>query len=250
MQGDDKNLQKQIQQHKEDNYHNLSRGKYLGDIVYGANDGIITSFVVVTGAIGASFPVSVIIILGIANLLADGFSMGTSSFLSMKSNRDFQRAQRKKEEYEVEHMPEVEREEVRDILRNWSVPEECIEKATQEITKDKKRWVNLMMREELDMIETKNEEPVKHGLITFLSFSLFGAIPLFPYLFSWQSFQMEISIGATLTALFFVGSARYLVSRVGSWWYQGLEMLLVGGVAAMVAFGVGFVLRSFFGIVV
>jgi VIT1/CCC1 family predicted Fe2+/Mn2+ transporter len=247
---DKREIKKQVERHKQENYHNLSRGKYLGDIVYGANDGIITSFVVVTGALGASFPPGVIIILGLANLLADGLSMGASSFLSMKSDRDFQKSQRKKEEYEVEHMPEVEREEVREILRNWSVPEKCIEQATQEITKDKDRWINLMMREELDIIQEKNEEPIKHGFVTFLSFSFFGAIPLLPYLFSLEIFQIEISVGMTLLALFFVGAARYFVSGVGSWLRQGLEMLVVGGLASLVAFGVGFILQSVFGIVI
>lgn len=247
---DKQEIKQQVEKHKQENYHNLSRGKYLGDIVYGANDGIITSFVVVTGALGASFPPGVIIILGLANLLADGLSMGASSFLSMKSDRDFQKSQRKKEEYEVDYMPEVEREEVREILRSWSVPEECVEQATKEITKDKNRWVNLMMREELDIIEEKNEEPIKHGLVTFLSFSLFGAIPLLPYLFSLQVFQIEISVGMTLLALFFVGAARYFVSGVGSWFRQGLEMLVVGGLAASVAFAVGFILQTAFGIVI
>jgi len=248
---DKQELQKRYNEHKEEKYHKLSQGKYLGDMVYGANDGIITSFVVVTGAVGASLSPGVIIILGLANLLADGFSMGASSFLSMRSDKDFQKAQRKKEEYEVRHMPEVEKEEVREILKKWGVSGECRERATQEITQDKKRWVDLMMREELNIIEEDADYPARHGAMTMFAFVTIGSVPLLPYFFPVaDETRFLFSLLLTGIILFLVGAARYIVSRTVSWLKQGMEMLVVGGLAALVAYMVGYILRAIFGVIV
>ena len=96
-------------------YHRHVAGKYIGDLIYGANDGIITTFAVIAGSFGASLAPMVIIILGFANLLADGISMGASNFLGKKSEQEYAKAQRRKEEWEIEHLREIEVEEIREI---------------------------------------------------------------------------------------------------------------------------------------
>ena len=230
-------------------WHRLHQGTYIGDLVYGANDGIITTFAVVAGAAGALLSPGIIIILGLANLIADGFSMGASNFLSLRSQRDFVKLQRRKEEWEVKNFPEIEREEIRNILLNWGIPKEQVEPATNAITRDEKRWVDLMMREELDLKEEETGSPTQHGTATFFAFIVAGFFPLVPYLIPGLQNQFLISSIVAASAFFLVGAARSLVTAVPPL-KAGLEMLLVGGLAAAVAFGIGFAVKTVFGIVV
>lgn len=90
-------------------------GKYLGDFVYGANDGIITTLAVVSGASGASLPEYVVVIMGFANLFADGISMGASNFLGTKSEGDYAKAQRDKEVWKIDNQRVDEIEKLRNI---------------------------------------------------------------------------------------------------------------------------------------
>jgi len=230
-------------------WHRLHQGTYIGDLVYGANDGIITTFAVVSGAAGALLSPGVVIILGLANLLADGFSMGASNLLSLRSERDFVKLQRKKEEWEAEQFPEIEREEIRSILRSWGVAKEQVEPATASITRDRKRWVDLMMREELNLKEEEPGSPLQHGSATFFAFIAAGFLPLVPYLIPQLPSQFLISSVVAGFAFFGVGAARSLVTAASPV-KAGLEMLLVGGVASGVAFGIGFAVKTLFGIVV
>jgi vacuolar iron transporter family protein len=228
--------------------HRLRRGRYLPDIVYGANDGIITTFAVVAGAAGASFSGGAIIVLGLANLLADGISMGLSNFLALRSKKDFDAEQRKKEEWEIEKFPDIERKEVREILERWGVPEAHMEPVIEGVTKDKKKWVDLMMIEELGIIEEEDGPPIMHGVMTFVAFLIAGAMPLLSYIFPVNGeSQFLVSIISTGTSLFVVGALRSLVTK-RSWLRSGLEMLSVGALAAVAAYGVGYIVKTFLGI--
>lgn len=234
----------------EDVLHRLHEGTYLPDFVYGANDGIVTTFAVVAGAAGASLSPGVIIILGLANLLADGFSMGASNFLSLRSEREFVAMQRKKEEWEVDNFPAIETEEIREILRKWGLPPDTVEPATSAIVQDRKRWIDLMMREELDLREEEAARPLNHGAATFAAFVVAGFIPLFPYLFGvTASQQLVVSSVAAGLAFFGVGAARTLITG-GNALKAGMEVLLIGGLAAGVAYSIGWAVKTIFGIVV
>ena len=205
--------------------HEGERGQYLGDAVYGANDGIITTFAVVSGAAGAGISSGVIVILGIANLIADGISMGLSNYLSLRSRAEYQKKQRRTEEKEVAEFPEVEKKEVNYILKNWGVPEDRLEEITSAITRDKKKWVDLMMKEELGIVEGAVAKPSRHGFVTSASFVFCGALPLIPYIFGISpALQFPISIAATVISLFLVGSLRNIVTSTG-WLRSGVEML-------------------------
>lgn len=228
--------------------HENDGGLYIGDLVYGANDGIITTFAVVSGAAGASLGPGTIIILGLANLIADGISMGASNYLAISSKLDYQKQERLREEYEVLHFPEKEREEVREILVRWGVPEKYLEEILDSITSDKERWINLMMREELGIYEDKIVSPFKHGLATTVAFVIAGFLPLIPYVFGIEvESQFAFSINATAISLFLVGSARTFVTRI-NWFKSGLQMLAVGSFAAFSSYVVGALVRTVFSI--
>jgi vacuolar iron transporter family protein len=228
--------------------HTITKGKYIGDFVYGANDGIITTFAVVSGATGAFISPGIIIILGLANLIADGISMGVSNYLSTRSRLDFQNKQRTIEENEVETAPEKEKEEVKIILRDWGVEESKVEGVADSITKDKKKWVDLMLRDELGIVEDKKEVPLLHALVTSVSFMIAGSLPLIPYIFGVAAEnQFTVSVVATAVSLFIVGSMRVYVTGA-NWLKSGLQMLFVGSLAALAAYFVGAFVKSIFNI--
>lgn len=230
--------------------HQAERGLYIGDLVYGANDGIITTFAVVSGAAGAAFSPGVIIVLGMANLVADGISMGLSNYLAIQSRLDYQKSERAREEFEIEQFPDVEAKEVKDILTGWKIEEPGLSSVLKNIISNKKTWANFMMREELGIIEDEIKAPSIHGLITTVAFVVAGFLPLVPYLFGVAvESQFTVSVTATAISLFVVGSVRTFVTGA-NWFKSGIQMLLVGGLAALSAYLVGNIVKNIFGIIV
>lgn len=223
---------------QEDLYHHRLTGKYVGDLVYGANDGIVTTFAVIIGAAGASLSPIVVIILGFANIFADGISMGASNFLGRKSEKDYAQTQREKEAWEIENLRELEVEEIRDIYRKKGFAGETLEKAVAVTTANKDVWVETMMRDELDIFVDEREKPLKHALATFLAFIVAGLLPLIPYLIPNLSSRLFLAVGIGGLTLFMVGALRSFVTAV-TWIRGGVEMLLIGSFAGIVAFFVG-----------
>lgn len=232
-------------QHNESKIHGLSLlsrfEKYLGPFVYGGIDGCVTTFAVVAGSVGAGLTSDVIIILGFANLLADGFSMSIGAYLSSKSERSYYFKQKAMEYWEVDNLPEKEKEEIRDIYRDKGFEGETLEKIVDVITSDKDRWVNVMMKEELGM-SLEERSPLKIGLVTYVSFILIGLIPLTVYV--WDYIQPGGSnlflVSSILTAIGFmiIGIFKSYLTQTKLW--RGVaETILLGLVAALVAYFVG-----------
>lgn len=222
-------------------------GSYVGDFVYGAMDGSVTTFAVVSGVAGAALSPGIVVILGFANLFADGFSMAVGNYLSAKSRNEFIENERRRERWEVEHYPAGEVEEIRQIFRKKGFRGRGLEAVVKTITSDRKVWVETMMREELGIMEERNS-PIRKGAATFVSFVSVGFVPLVPYVFSSLSARVAanayiISVALTFTAVFLVGSAKIYVTGK-NWLLSGLETLLIGGLAAGIAYGIGFLLRG------
>lgn len=162
-------------------------GKHLPDLILGANDGIITTLAVVSGVVGASLSTTVILIMGFANLLADGFSMGVSNVLSRRSDT-----------------------------------------------------------EAADLPTLSSTAP--HGAATFAGFVLAGLVPLLAYILPWfAGYRFQVATAMALATLFAVGASRALFTRRG-WFASGLEMLLLGALAAAVAYAVGAAVASIIGV--
>jgi VIT1/CCC1 family predicted Fe2+/Mn2+ transporter len=236
-----KTIQKARRAHqkgKEDELHgNALGGAYIRDTVYGANDGIITTFAVVAGVVGAGLSAQIVLILGFANLLADGLAMAIGNYLGTKSELEYIKKERATEEWEVDHVPDLERKEVAEIYRKKGFKGKELERVVAVITANKKTWVDTMMTEELKLIPDSVNSPVKNGLATFMAFGIAGMFPLLPYLFG-LSGSFNISIIFTALALFVVGSLRTLITK-RPWFIAGTEMLLVGAIAATVAYFTG-----------
>jgi vacuolar iron transporter family protein len=222
-----------------------SAGQYIKSLIYGGLDGIITTFAVVAGVAGAALSPSVVLILGFANLIADGLSMAIGDYLSTKAEMEFQEAERIRETWEVEHCPEGEKHELVEIYMNKGMSEEDAAAVVNIISKNKETWVDIMMVEELGIIQ-EEESPLKNALVTLASFVVFGFIPLATYVVS--KLIPNLTIGTfilscilTSLTLFILGALKVKVTGK-NWFKSGLEMLIVGGLAAGAAYGIGILL--------
>jgi len=164
-----------------------SSGRYLAEVIYGANDGIVTTFAVVSGVAGAALNPSIVLILGAANLFADGFSMGMSNYLSRRSEIDYHRS--------------------RDTDPGGEASPDGL------------------------------KAPGRTAAVTFLAFVVAGWAPLLPYIVTLGP-VFELSIAFTGVAFFAVGASRSLVTD-RHWLVNGVEMFVIGMLAALVAYGVG-----------
>jgi VIT1/CCC1 family predicted Fe2+/Mn2+ transporter len=219
---------------------------YLGDAVLGAIDGCVTTFAVVSGVVGANLPHKIVVILGMANLLADGFSMAVSNYQKSKSDRQRVEQFRKIEAQHIEEIPEGEREEIRQIFARKGFEGSILEEIVSVITRDREQWIDTMLIEELGM-QLDSPAPVKSAFATFIAFLVVGSIPILPFVLQLPLAPNNLfllSAIATGIAFFVVGllKGRELGQPALR---SGLETLAVGCLAAALAYGVGVWLRSF-----
>ncbi len=228
--------------------HHVAAGyNWVADFVYGGIDGAVTTFAVVAGVEGASLSVPVILILGFANLFGDGFSMSVGKYLSDKANLEQYEKIRQIEFRHLVEKTEHERGEIREIMEKYGFKGRDLERAVEIITSNPEGWVDLMMRNEFNMTN-ENISPWKGALVTFLSFIFVGFIPLIAYTFrAFMDFTDQemfyITVATTLFGLFLVGTVKSKFS-MRNWLVCGIETSMVGGVAAAIAFGVGYFIKS------
>jgi len=220
---------------------------YIGEFVYGGIDGSVTTFAVVAGSAGANLDSSVIIILGFANLIADGFAMSVGSYLSNKSEKENYEKHERIEYWEVDHLPEKEKEEIREIYQAKGFEGELLEQVVDVITADKDRWVDVMMKEELNMTKA-DKSPFAMGAMTFVSFITVGLIPLIAYIWDYNNEEASTNlfgISIFLTSLAFI-SIGWLKSYVAetSRMRSILETLFLGSAAAVLSYFVGSFLEN------
>ena len=222
-------------------------GQYIHDVVYGANDGIITTFAIVAGVTGAGLAPYVVLVMGLANVLADGLSMGLGNYLSIRSKRDHYQRTLKEELAEIRDLPEIEREEIREIYQAKGFTGKDLERVTAVITSDPTIWVDTMMREEHGLALEDTDHPVLHGVTTFCSFIVFGMIPVASYIVPMaETMRFPVTIVATGFALLLVGLLRSYVTQERM--FRGpLEIVTIGALCAAAAYFVGVLLRGFVG---
>ncbi len=224
--------------------------EYIGEFIYGGIDGSVTTFAVVAGAAGAQLESSIVIILGFANLIADGFAMSVGSYLSTKSEKENYEKHKAIEYWEVDHLPDKEREEIREIYEAKGFEGELLEQVVDKITEDKDRWVDVMMKEELEMTK-ESKSPIQMGAVTFISFLILGFIPLIVYVidYSGGGFSGDLFVySSVMTFITFagIGFAKSYVTKSNKL-RSTLETLFLGGSAAVLAYFVGDILEKMVG---
>ena len=217
------------------------RISYLRDWVYGGIDGTVTTFAVVAGVVGAELSTNALLILGAANLFADGFSMAAANYSGTKAEIEEYEQVRRMEERHVELAPEGEREEIRQIFEAKGFAGEALDSAVDVITGKRDRWIDTMMTEEHGLPPI-SRSPVRAALMTFLAFLLCGSIPLLPFVLGAPASIWASTVMTGIT-FFSIGSLRSRWSPA-PWWRTGMETFLIGITAAAVAYLVGVILAG------
>jgi VIT1/CCC1 family predicted Fe2+/Mn2+ transporter len=212
------------------------RPSYLPDAVFGAIDGTVTTFAVVAGALGADLSTRVVLILGVANLLGDGFSMAAGNFLATRAMREELAQLRLIEQRHLVLDPEGERTEIREIYRRKGFTGEALETLTGLITSRPKVWLETMLAEEYGAAVTARS-PALAAVATFVAFVVAGALPLLPFVTTLPD-AAAIATAATSAVFFLIGTLKSRWSP-RSWWACGLETFGVGMGAALVAYAAG-----------
>lgn len=246
-QSGDKEASKKAHSLRAPEHHQSGQGKYIKSAIYGGLDGTITTFAVVAGVAGADLSAGIVLILGFANLIADGLSMAIGDFLSTKAEKEYSQAERVREAWEVENYPEGEMKEMKEIYMSKGITEKDADSMVQILSKHKKAWVDVMMVEELGIIESE-ESPLKNSLVTFLSFGIFGFIPLITYIIArlipgLEPMTFPLACVLTGITLFSLGALKVKVTGK-KWFTSGLEMFTVGGLAAIAAYVIGNLLQG------
>lgn len=215
--------------------------------MYGAIDGAVTTFAIVAGVAGADLSDSVIVILGFANLFADGFSMAASNFLGTRAEQQRRERARREEERQIAQIPKGEREEIRQIFAAKGFAGDDLDRVVDVITADPQVWVETMMTEELGY-GADNSEPLRSAGATFLAFVTVGFLPLAVFVVDAVTpgeIAEPFAWSAAMTAIAFLAvgglKARFVDQPA---WRSGVETMAVGGAAAALAFGVGVALQG------
>jgi vacuolar iron transporter family protein len=221
--------------HKEEH---LKSSDLLRDVVIGMSDGLTVPFALAAGLSGAVDSTHIIVIAGIAEVAAGSIAMGLGGYLAGKTEQDHYASEVKREYYEIENLRHREIEETKEFFKNIGLSEEVQEKATEEIARDKKQWVDFMMKYELGLEKPDPKRASKSALNIGLSYVVGGLVPLSPYFFVDSPTEgLKISVIVTLLCLFVFGWFKSKMTGVQPWW-GALRVMLIGAAAAGAAFGV------------
>jgi VIT1/CCC1 family predicted Fe2+/Mn2+ transporter len=212
------------------------RASYLADAVFGAIDGAVTTFAVVAGSIGAHLSPRVVLILGAANIFADGFSMAAGNFIASRAALEDAARLRAMEERHIANDPKGETVEVREIYRRKGFGGEALDTITRLITSRHRAWIDTMLAEEHGL-SIATRAPLKAALAIFAAFIVAGCVPLSPFALGLPN-AATISTVATGTVFFVIGSIRSFWS-MRPWWRSGLETFFLGFGAAIIAYLIG-----------
>ena len=215
------------------------RGNYLRDWIYGGIDGTITTFAIVAGVVGADMAGSVVLVLGLANLIADGFAMGAGNYSGTKADLDDYQRLLAIERKHIAVEPSGEQEEIRQIFAGKGFEGPVLERIVEVITADEDRWAQTMAMEEYGLSPAV-KSPVRAAFSTSAAFVLCGLVPLISYLLA---YSLPACVTATGLVFFGIGATKSKWSLAG-WFRSGTETLAIGMSAAGLSFAIGYGLRT------
>ncbi len=214
---------------------------YLRDWIYGGIDGAVTTFAIMAGVVGAELSAGIVLVLGVANLFADGFSMAASNYAGTKSEHDDFERIKNIELRHIRNHPEGEKEEIRQIYKLKGYDGEELEAMVELITTKEDIWIEVMLSEEYGLTEIQRS-PMMAAIATFIAFGICGAVPLIPFIFGLENSSVIASI---MVGFVFLGIGA-IKSRwsMQSWWASAIETFTIGMFAAGIAYGIGLALKA------
>ena len=217
----------------------LGFGSKLREAVFGFNDGLVSTFAIVVGVTGAMLASKVIVLTGLANLVAGAFSMGLGSYLSLKSENEYYDKKLAEERAEIKRVPHIEREEIRILYMRKGFKGKLLDQIVKKITSNEELWLEVMMEDEFGLSNKGHTNPKFLGLIMGCSFIVGAIIPIVPFFFfDVAQGALQITILVSLLGLFFAGIIKSFFAKE-HWLKVGLEMVAVGGIAATATFFIG-----------
>lgn len=220
------------------NEEHVKSSDFIKDIVIGMSDGLTVPFALAAGLSGAVASSSLVITAGIAEIAAGSIAMGLGGYLAGRAEIDHYDSEKRREYYEIQHLKEKEIAETEEIFLSMGLTETTVKSAVTELSKDKDKWVNFMMKYELDL-ETPDPKRARNSAFTIgLSYIVGGCIPLAPYFFTEHPHDgLTYSAIVTLISLFVFG--YYKSKLTGQPLFTGaLKVMAIGAIAAATAFGV------------
>ncbi|MEK7368996.1 MAG: VIT1/CCC1 transporter family protein [Planctomycetota bacterium] len=222
-------------------------GKFIREVILGINDGLIETLGFVTGVFGATAAGKIIIITGMAQIIAGSISMAVGAYISQKSFKEFYDREEELEKGEMEAKPEEERAEIAAIYRKKGFKEDELKTVVSRITLDKKVWLETMMVQELGLVREGYTHPVKSGAVTGLSYILGAIPPLSPYFLFPVDKAFVASVLLSMVFLFFVGSMKSRWARI--WWmWSGVEVMAFGLGAVIITYSIGKLISMVFAV--
>jgi vacuolar iron transporter family protein len=213
-------------------------GDFVRDLIFGLNDGVVSNFSLISGVAGAGTSHSVVLLAGVAGLIAGGVSMAAGAYLSNKSHREVVAEEVRREAEEIEYAPEEERDELRRIYQLKGFSEDEVEILVRRITADKQRWLETLVTEELGLSIHGGPPPLLDSLFAGGGFAIGAMVPLLPFLVASGTAALVAAAVLSVVGLFLMGASKTLVTS-RTVLRSGLEMVVVGVVAAAVTNGVG-----------
>jgi VIT1/CCC1 family predicted Fe2+/Mn2+ transporter len=220
-------------------WHRTESGGFLRNVVYGFNDGLTANFGLVAGMIGASAVAAheTIVLAGVAGLIADALSMGSSGYLAAKSEQEVYQNEIAMERTEIELMPEVERDELALIYEAKGMHRDAAHALATEVMADPKRMLEEQVQEELK-IGDAHTSPLREAWLTGFATAVGALIPVFPFFFLSGKPAMVTSFALAMASHFLVGAARSVFTGRGVF-RSGLDMFVVGLGVAVIGYYVG-----------
>jgi vacuolar iron transporter family protein len=216
----------------------LRSSAFLTDIVIGMSDGLTVPFALAAGLTGALASNTIIVIAGIAAIAGGSVAMGLGGYLAGKTDMEHYHLDLKREYDEIEIIPGKAKEEAKNFFANIGLSQEMQDKALEEISKDKKQWVDFMAKYELGPDKPDPKRATKSGLNIGFSYATGGLVPLGPYFFTSTPIEaLKISAVVTLLCLFVFGFLKSRITGINPW-MGALRVTLIGAMAAGAAFGI------------
>lgn len=228
---------KSLKKHQEERHQGLSRSN-IRDFILGFQDGLVNTLGLVLGVATAVQSSNIVLISGLVTTFAESVSMAAVAYTSTKAAHEFYESQLKREKKEIKEIPHMEVQEVRDIYYKKGFRGRQLEAIVKKITSNKKLWLDTMMAEELRLFPEDYEKPVKSAFIVGISAVIGSLIPVIPFFFLDVKIGMVSALALSVVTLFIVGGVKAKIT-IGNWKKSGLEMAIVGTVAALVGYLVG-----------
>jgi len=228
---------KKVQKHMETEKKN-KQGGMLSDIILGGQDGLVNVLGIVLGVAYATNDSKIVLLAGLVATFAESVSMAAVAYTSTRADQDHYNRELAQENWEINHVPDVETEEIRLIYMKKGLRGKELEQMVKSVTSNRELWVSVMMSEELGLTPVESGDAVKSGFVVGFSAIVGSVIPLIPFLFFPVGLSMMLSLALAALTLFGVGAYKAKVT-VGRWWKSGLEMMIIGGLAALAGYAVG-----------